>query len=590
MTETLTDLAIKADGLVRRFGDKVAVAGVDLKVAPGEIYGFLGPNGAGKSTTVRMLVTLIAPSEGRAEVAGYDVVTQPGQVRLRIGVALQDAALDPKQTGRELLDLQGRLYGMAESVRRTRLEQLAELVDIGDALDDRIATYSGGMKRRLDLAAALIHEPSVLFLDEPTTGLDPLSRQMVWEEVRRLNAQGVTIFLTTQYLEEADELANRVGIIADGRLVAEGPPEVLKRSIGSDVVLVKVVGDPAAVPDALARAPRRRASRRPRRHRRHLGDRRGKGREPGGGGDRRLRGDGGQPEPADPHTRRRVPGAHRRPPARGGPMTAAAPTAPTHTNLARPGGLLTDLRSVALRALRLTMREPEAVLPALIIPLFFFVVNVGALQQFVEASAPPGFSYKAFQLPLAIITAVTGVSRASSLVVDIQDGYFDRLLLTPIRRISLLLGLMVADFVLVVVLTIPVLILGFVLGVRFETGPLGVLVFILLSGFWGLVFTGFPYAIALKTGNPAAVNSSFLLFFPFVFLTTAFLPKEALTGWLAAIATVNPVTYMLAALRSLILVGWDWTAIGQSVVAIAVMGAVSMPLAFAALRGRLKRG
>ena len=191
---------------------------------------------------------------------------------------------------------------------------------------------------------------------------------------------------------------------------------------------------------------------------------------------------------------------------------------------------------------------------------------------------------------MAIITAVTGVSRASSLVTDIQDGYFDRLLLTPIRRVSLLLGLMVADFVLVVVLTIPVLILGFILGVRFETGPLGVLVFILLSGFWGLVFTGFPYAIALKTGNPAAVNSSFLLFFPFVFLTTAFLPKEALTGWLAAIATVNPVTYMLAALRSLILVGWDWTAIGQSVVAIAVMGAVSMPLAFAALRGRLKRG
>ena len=255
MTETLTDLAIKADGLVRRFGDKVAVAGVDLKVAPGEIYGFLGPNGAGKSTTVRMLVTLIAPSEGRAEVAGYDVVTQPGQVRLRIGVALQDAALDPKQTGRELLDLQGRLYGMAESVRRTRLGQLAELVDIGDALDDRIATYSGGMKRRLDLAAALIHEPSVLFLDEPTTGLDPLSRQMVWEEVRRLNDQGVTIVLTTQYLEEADELANRVGIIADGRLVAEGPPEVLKRSIGSDVVLVKVVGDPAAVPDALRALP-----------------------------------------------------------------------------------------------------------------------------------------------------------------------------------------------------------------------------------------------------------------------------------------------------------------------------------------------
>jgi ABC-2 type transport system permease protein len=268
----------------------------------------------------------------------------------------------------------------------------------------------------------------------------------------------------------------------------------------------------------------------------------------------------------------------------------SAATVPTTTSLAQPGGLLTDLGSVARRALRLTVREPEAVLPALIIPLFFFVVNVGALQKFVEASAPPGFSYKAFQLPLAIITAVTGVSRANSLVTDIQDGYFDRLLLTPIRRVSLLLGLMVADFVLVIALTIPVLILGFVIGVRFETGLPGVLVFMLLAGFWGLVFTGFPYAIALRTGNPAAVNSSFLLFFPFVFLTTAFLPKEALTGWLAAIASVNPVTYMLAAMRSLIQVGWDSKALGQAVAAIAIMGAVSMPMAFAALRGRLKRG
>ena len=229
-------------------------------------------------------------------------------------------------------------------------------------------------------------------------------------------------------------------------------------------------------------------------------------------------------------------------------------------------------------------------LPALIIPLFFFVVNVGALQEFAEASAPPGFSYKAFQLPMAIIFAVTGVSRASPLVTDIQGGYFDRLLLTPIRRVSLLLGLMVADFVLVVGSPSRCSSSGSSSACASRPGCSACSCSSCSSGFWGLVFTGFPYAIALKTGNPAAVNSSFLLFFPFVFLTTAFLPKEALTGWLATIATVNPVTYMLAALRSLILVGWDWTAIGQSVVAIAVMGAVSMPLAFAALRGRLKRG
>jgi ABC-2 type transport system ATP-binding protein len=251
----MTETAIMAEGLVRRFGDNEAVAGIDLRVEPGEIYGFLGPNGAGKSTTVRMLVTLITPTAGRAEVAGFNVATQPGQVRLNIGVALQDAALDPKQTGRELRDLQGRLYGMAEPIRRARLAELAELVDIGDALDQRIATYSGGMKRRLDLAASLIHQPSVLFLDEPTTGLDPLSRQMVWEEVRRLNEQGVTIFLTTQYLEEADELADRVGIIAAGRIVAEGTPEELKRAVGADVILVQVSGDADAVLAALRDVP-----------------------------------------------------------------------------------------------------------------------------------------------------------------------------------------------------------------------------------------------------------------------------------------------------------------------------------------------
>jgi ABC-2 type transport system ATP-binding protein len=233
--------AISASGLARDFGDNHAVAGVDLTVQPGEIYGFLGPNGAGKSTTVRMLTTLLRPTAGRATVAGFDVGTDPDKVRLRIGVALQEAALDPKQTGRELLDLQGRLYGLPRTERARRVDELLELVDIGDAIDRRIDTYSGGMKRRLDLAAALVHQPEVLFLDEPTTGLDPTSRAAVWAEVRHLNEQfGMTIFLTTQYLEEADALAGRVGIIAHGRLVAEGTPAGLKRSIGSDVIVARV--------------------------------------------------------------------------------------------------------------------------------------------------------------------------------------------------------------------------------------------------------------------------------------------------------------------------------------------------------------
>ncbi|MEM9650536.1 MAG: ATP-binding cassette domain-containing protein [Actinomycetota bacterium] len=243
--------AIVTRDLRRRFGDEEAVAGVDLHVDRGEIYGFLGPNGAGKSTTVRMLCTLLAPTAGMAEVAGLNVVDNADEVRLRIGVALQEAALDDKQTGREILELQGRLYGMSGPVLAKRIDAVLEFVDIGDAIDRRVGTYSGGMKRRVDLASALLHEPEVLFLDEPTTGLDPVSRSKVWEEVSRLQAElGVTIFLTTQYLEEADALAERVGIIDEGRLVAQGTPEDLKRDVGQDLVVVEIgEGSVDAVPD-----------------------------------------------------------------------------------------------------------------------------------------------------------------------------------------------------------------------------------------------------------------------------------------------------------------------------------------------------
>jgi ABC-2 type transport system ATP-binding protein len=253
--DTMTS-AISVDGLVRRFDGVTAVDHVNLEVERGEIYGFLGPNGAGKSTMVRILCTLLTPTEGRAVVAGYDVAAEPGAVRLRIGVALQEAALDPKQTGVELLRLQGRLYGLSRAEINRRLGELAGLVDIGAALSRPIGTYSGGMRRRLDLAAALVHGPQVLFLDEPTTGLDPVSRARMWQEVRRLNReQGMTIFLTTQYLEEADELADRVGIIDGGRLVAEGTPEQLKRSVGNDVIVAQVDGYAAAGRAAVRTVP-----------------------------------------------------------------------------------------------------------------------------------------------------------------------------------------------------------------------------------------------------------------------------------------------------------------------------------------------
>jgi ABC-2 type transport system ATP-binding protein len=238
--------AIEAEGLVRVFkkGPR-AVDGIDLAVAPGEIYGFLGPNGAGKSTTVHMLTTLLPPTAGTARVAGYDVVTQGPQVRGSIGAALQEAALDPLLTGREHLRLQASLQALPREMRRARADELLQRVGLTQAADRKVRGYSGGMKRRLDLAMALVHSPQILFLDEPTTGLDIQSRTALWEEVARLaRDDGVTVFLTTQYLEEADVLADRVGIIDHGHIVAEGSPSELKATVGRPTVEA-IPADPA---------------------------------------------------------------------------------------------------------------------------------------------------------------------------------------------------------------------------------------------------------------------------------------------------------------------------------------------------------
>src|SRR5215208_1119850 len=233
--------AIETTALERRFGDLVAVAGVDLRVERGEIYAFLGPNGAGKTTTVRMLTTLLRPTGGAASVAGCDVVSQAAGVRGAIGVALQEAALDPLMTGRELVRLQATLHGLGRQAGQEKADALLERVDLVEAADRQVGTYSGGMRRRLDLASALVHGPKVLFLDEPTTGLDPVSRRTIWEEVEQLNGEGTTVFLTTQYLEEADKLANRVGIIDFGRIVAEDTPGRLKAQMGHPHLQVKLL-------------------------------------------------------------------------------------------------------------------------------------------------------------------------------------------------------------------------------------------------------------------------------------------------------------------------------------------------------------
>jgi ABC-2 type transport system ATP-binding protein len=240
-SDSISTSAIKAISISRVFQVKTAVDNLSLDIKEGEIYAFLGPNGAGKSTTVKILVTLLNATSGTATIFGKDINKDAAEVRLLIGVALQEASLDESQTGIEFLRLQGRLYGLTKEQINKRIESLLPLIDIGDAINKQIKTYSGGMKRRLDLAAAIIHSPKVLFLDEPTTGLDPISRAKVWHEINRLNKEiGMTIFLTTQYLEEADQLADRVGIIREGALAIEGTPRELKDSLGDDMIIALV--------------------------------------------------------------------------------------------------------------------------------------------------------------------------------------------------------------------------------------------------------------------------------------------------------------------------------------------------------------
>jgi ABC-2 type transport system permease protein len=256
---------------------------------------------------------------------------------------------------------------------------------------------------------------------------------------------------------------------------------------------------------------------------------------------------------------------------------------------ARPAGFLHDVSAIAGRALRGVPRDLAAVTPPVFIALFFFIVNIATLSKLTR-SAATGFDYKAFQMPTAILLGVTGISRAPALVLDVQNGYLDRLLMTPIRRLAILLGHMVADVAVAIALTVPILGLGFAIGVRFKTGVLGVLAFIALAALWSLAFSGFGYAIALKTGNPAAVNSSFLLFFPFLFLTSSYVPRSQLSGWLRTVAGLNPVTYLLEGLRSLVSQGWQWNELGKAMLAIAILATLSMSLCFAALRGRTRRG
>jgi ABC-2 type transport system permease protein len=266
-------------------------------------------------------------------------------------------------------------------------------------------------------------------------------------------------------------------------------------------------------------------------------------------------------------------------------IDAPRPDAVVH---ARPAGRLHDVLTIARRSLRAVPRDLQAIIPPVFIAFFFFVVNIGTLENLTQHNIS-GFDYTAFEMATAVLLGVTGVSRAQALVIDVQNGYFDRLLLTPVRRSAILIGHMVADVSVSAVLCVPIIALAFALGIDFRAGALGVVMFIVIAAFWSLSFAGFGYAIALKTGNPAAVNSSFLLFFPFLFLTSSYVPRSQLSGWLDTVAGWNPVTYLLEGMRSLALSGWHWDDLGRAALALLVVFLVSFGLCFAALRSRINQ-
>ena len=577
--------AIEVRGLVREFkGGIHAVAGIDLDVAPGEIYGFLGPNGAGKSTTVHMLTTLLPPTAGTAKVGGHDIVAEGPAVRRTIGAALQEAALDPLLTGREHLKLQLALHGIPRAERDRRTDELLERVGLRLAADRKIGGYSGGMKRRLDLALALAHRPRILFLDEPTTGLDPQSRSALWDEVVRLKRdEGVTVFLTTQYLEEADVLADRVGIIDHGKIVAEGTPAALKAEIGRPTV--EAVPTEETEP-AKARGDLRALRRAPAVHRR-------RGRSPGrqgrarrrrararlGGRDRR------RAQPARTDARRRVPGEDR---ALAGGRGGGALRARTGSRLS----LANQVLHLARRSVIRTLRQPANWITPLIFPLALMAVNSGGLQAATNLPGFPTDSYVAFFLAFPFIQGAlfSTVNAGVDLARDIQTGFLNRLALTPMQSTALLVGHLGGVIVMGFVQAIWYLAVGLAIGVRIQAGVLGTVVLLVLAVLIVTAFGSFGALAALRTGSTEAVHSLFPVFFVFLFISSMNLPRNLIeTDWFQVAASANPVSYLIEAIRSLVIQGWNEEALALGFAIAIGLSIVGLTLSSLSLRTRLAR-
>jgi len=596
--------SVLVEGVVKRFGATVALDGAGLEVPAGMVFGLLGPNGAGKTTLVRILATLLAPDAGRAEVFGRDVAGEPAAVRDLIGLTGQFAAVDELLTGRENLEMFGRLFKLSREDARRRAGELLERFDLAQAADRPARTYSGGMRRRLDIASSLLTRPQVLFLDEPTTGLDPRSRNEIWAIVRELRREGTTILLTTQYLEEADQLADRIAVIDRGKVIAEGTGNELKDRVGGQILEVELASagqrdraqallagvgcgepQPDERPDRLtlpaprdglqlveeAAAELRRAQigvsdiglRRPTLDDVFLQLTGAPPSEDGGGPSPRTR---RRPRPQPPEPDAPAP---RRPVLR---LRLLSPQAVRSA--------ITDTAVVTGRNLRHFIRQPDLLVFSTIQPVLFVLLFVYVFGGAIGRSLPHGVAYVDFLLPGVFVQSVTfGASQtAVGLKEDLTRGVVDRFRSMPMARSAVLAGRTVADLVRNIVVIFLMIAVGYLVGFRFLGGIAGAVGCIAVVAAFGFALSWIFAVVALTVrGAETAQTAGFVVIFPLVFASSVFVPVSTFPDWLQAFATINPVTVTADAARSLALFGTT-ASLGAAAAWIGGLLAVFIPL------------
>jgi ABC transporter DrrB family efflux protein len=567
--------AVRVERVVKRFGPTTALAGVDLEVPEGVVFGLLGPNGAGKTTLVRILATLLEPDAGKAELLGHDVVSESASVRELLALTGQFAAVDELLTGRENLEMFGRLFRLSRREARRRASELLQRFELTDAADRTAKTYSGGMRRRLDLASSMLTQPRVLFLDEPTTGLDPRSRNEIWEIVRDLRREGTTILLTTQYLEEADQLADEIAVIDHGRVIAEGTGSELKDRVGGQILEVELtdVRQRDQAEEALLRVgcgapeqdgrPNRLTLPAPRDGLVLVEEAAAELRRAGiGVSDMGLR------RPTLDDVFLQLTG---QPPSENGKAQLAA-AVPDKKVRARPRRLprlraaslssvetsITDTSVVTWRNLRHFWRQPDLLVFSTIQPIMFVVLFVYVFGGAVGLALPPGVTYVDYLLPGIFVQSVT--FRASNTAVglseDLRRGVIDRFRSMPMARSAVLVGRTTADLVRNVLIIGLMVGVGYLVGFHFQAGIIPAFACVALVAAFGFALSWiFAFVSLVVRGAETAQTAGFVLLFPLVFASSVFVPVSTLPNWLQPIAKASPVTLTANAARTLALTG-----------------------------------